>query len=1082
MSISKIQANALGLTQETTVALASLNFDFSLFKVEAPAEFKTFGNELTSTRKKAAEDGTPHITARKLGALFHHLVPPTPELIQAYGKRVTEIASSRAVNPKGSRAHGLFAEHVGIDGTSIWAAATSGASAIAVHFLACMLARMWSVKEAISIWTDIIIHRKNELNAIGDTEPLYLDAVSASQITVSREQLAEWDASARAWLRASDEAMSFKQKQLMLILNNIGLPVNKKPTVYHSVIDAWKGSLHAMDSLVRGLPQSIQDGSILLGLSSWHLYPELLVLGDCNTDVKFKDELIAPGGLLTIGLNVKSRGSGVYWSLPLSHMRYYGKPVVSERSLERQANRITFQQLLLVVLGSFSRSWGLSNIEIAQLTSQLWEVASVHEKRFCSNDTKHWLGLLAWASDEFLQGDALSKKQSEQLMRFGSKRCPDFIVNLSREPLPAMAFGLFDYTNFVKLLTMDGHIGLLRGIAFRAAINFGGQFVIRYRHSESETWSYATGLPLRRLASKRDVTGEPQRAEGHVRWLQNDALWDMPRLQNIGEMVVALEEEPENIRLSITPDPADRTNAFIWTEHESNGASLTLNTGGVNDHMGDFVHGLGSEAKTITFNRIWPKEEADVELCWSPQEPGTHLQNVGIQNTCQLLLSDILKILERGHVDGNSLMKHLVAYAAKGMSRMISLKALSTISNIYALLPDATIGLEVTSQPLYSMNWIPEPPYKERKFSKFTMDWQRTFSCIALFESGSFDVPPETLDRVMALSVGDSLYVAAPLLCDPIEEPLPHEISHIRGNIGKPGIAMLIPPGEPQMEDFDPYNYKLVTHAPYDGLVENSFDSTTLHLSFTGYTLPIEGSGKGFKDTEIYFLETRVTVHDRGEEIGDLDILGYFCRHPFVRVPACHHSPSPGQSASFDEFQTSDISAIDNWAELLDGPDGVAIARSAYNWLGRLSLTTVCIQLGYKPMILQNNFCWGCTRQAYHRRGALVQSQSVSESASPSALDESYSSSSQSLLSTSINRQTNEPDGDDKEDFIPSFDWYGYENPNLDDGRDVTEEEEAGHNLRSWIAAEPIEDRNQCENDDKTVLSHMKDDKVVLIC
>ena len=88
-----------------------------------------------------------------------------------------------------------------------------------------MLARMWSVPEAISIWVELVAQRKKDLDKVGDTEAHFLEATMASRIAISREQLAEWDASARAWLRAADQAMGQKQKQLMLILNNLDLPV-----------------------------------------------------------------------------------------------------------------------------------------------------------------------------------------------------------------------------------------------------------------------------------------------------------------------------------------------------------------------------------------------------------------------------------------------------------------------------------------------------------------------------------------------------------------------------------------------------------------------------------------------------------------------------------------------------------------------------------------------------------------------------------------------------------------------------------------------------------------------------------------
>jgi len=160
--------------QQTNLALATINFDFSLVKVDAPGEFKPLGQQLAHTRRKAAESGSPHVTARKLGALFQHALPATPNLVRAYGTRTSEIAASKAIERESSMRYGIFSEHAGVDATNIWAAATSGPEAIAVHLLACLLARIWTGPEAASIWVDLVSQRKVELAAIGDGAELRL--------------------------------------------------------------------------------------------------------------------------------------------------------------------------------------------------------------------------------------------------------------------------------------------------------------------------------------------------------------------------------------------------------------------------------------------------------------------------------------------------------------------------------------------------------------------------------------------------------------------------------------------------------------------------------------------------------------------------------------------------------------------------------------------------------------------------------------------------------------------------------------------------------------------------------------------
>jgi hypothetical protein len=125
-------------------------------------------------------------------------MPLIPNLSRAYGLRVSEIAEDPSFNPVGGIADGPLAGHVGADGTSIWAAATSGRGALHVHLLACLLARMWSAPEATAIWSELVIARKAVLEESLRGLEFQASALTASRIEVSRESLAEWDASARS--------------------------------------------------------------------------------------------------------------------------------------------------------------------------------------------------------------------------------------------------------------------------------------------------------------------------------------------------------------------------------------------------------------------------------------------------------------------------------------------------------------------------------------------------------------------------------------------------------------------------------------------------------------------------------------------------------------------------------------------------------------------------------------------------------------------------------------------------------------------------------------------------------------------
>jgi hypothetical protein len=181
---------------ENVLALANVSLDFSIIKFVPPPEYHGLGLSLSSKRRREAEDGTIHTVARKLALLFCEDLPEIPNLVKAYGMRASQIAEDPSVNPKGTSLDGAFRDHVGIDGTSLWASATSGKDVVALHLLACMLSRMWK-RKAISIWAEMVTTRKAALQARLEGAIFSTNEITASAIQLSREQLAEWDTSAR---------------------------------------------------------------------------------------------------------------------------------------------------------------------------------------------------------------------------------------------------------------------------------------------------------------------------------------------------------------------------------------------------------------------------------------------------------------------------------------------------------------------------------------------------------------------------------------------------------------------------------------------------------------------------------------------------------------------------------------------------------------------------------------------------------------------------------------------------------------------------------------------------------------------
>jgi len=368
MSLSKLQNTLASINNEFTAAAANFRFDFTLIKYEAPKEYQPLGQYLPSRLKEDAEHGKMHVTAQRLGALFDEVCPATPHLVKAYGTRVSAIAESVQHATSKLQRDSIFSAFSGTDGASIWAAATSSTAALQVQLLACMVARIWPPDEAQSLWIEITKERRKDIATrfeAGEEVP-FPTLSAARQLEISKSEVAYWDASARAWLRIADEVKSKEQKKLMLVLDEGTLSVGKGRGTYKDVIEAWTTAMTGMERLLTGAPQATQQGAIVIGLSAWHLYPNLVILKSDRPEMAMNDPLFTvPGAVLTIGLEQTQATSptGNFWSLSLAHLRHYGPPVLTKREFSRASTRLSFAQVVQATLGAVLETWGCSTRE-----------------------------------------------------------------------------------------------------------------------------------------------------------------------------------------------------------------------------------------------------------------------------------------------------------------------------------------------------------------------------------------------------------------------------------------------------------------------------------------------------------------------------------------------------------------------------------------------------------------------------------------------------------------------------------------------------------------------------------------------
>ena len=314
---------------------------------------------------------------------------------------------------------------------------------------------------------------------------------------------------------------------------------------------------------------------------------------------------------------------------------------------------------------------------------------------------------------------------------------------------------------------------------------------------------------------------------------------------------------------------------------------------------------------------------------------GSSSSNMSIQN--EVSADEARKLSETNAINVIQVSKYLASLQNGPYANCISsLKALASATKIYKHLPEATVALSVASKSLYRSSWASSLERRRRVFFKnskssqpeklkplhasnsqpwlYELSLAGTFACIAMFESGTYNIDPGTLDHVFAMSSGNSLFVAAPLLNNPGEWDTEVQIKRVVGNIGRAGIAMLIPPQDPRIRKPELENWELINHAPFDGQCANSFQNTTHHLSFTQYTMPCDIGRHGVQDIEAFFIESLISVHDREKWVADLDVLGMFRNPKFSRYDAllenCSHTPGI--------LPQKELIAIDNWEELLD--------------------------------------------------------------------------------------------------------------------------------------------------------------------
>lgn len=1011
-----MNASLFSAVMQNSASLVHVNVDVSLFKCEAPIEFRPIGLALTERRKDEAENGKIHEVATKLGRLFNDIVPATPALIQAYGRRASEIMSNEAINPQGTDADGFFKDHIGADARSLWAAATSGPAAISVHLLGCMLANAWSPSEATGLWFQLVQERKQQMNAaMGSGDIVYREVFEASQQEIERSELAKWDASMRAWLRRAERIKRSQHCQFNLIAENIKLPWTSTGTTYQKVIQSWIKSMKTMEDLLNNLPQEATDRALLHAIQSWHLFPDLLVFqGNGTTPVHLKDPLFPASAVLSLGLEYtgKSTHEVNSWSLALSHLRYYGTSV--KVTSPRAQPRLDMPKIWLVALGNILRQWQVPNASIEEAVNwfrQLGDLVQQHQRSQSKSLT--WLWRISGACRVLLSQDGLERDHDLSLIKYGYRRATHFLDSNPMFTLPF--FGLCN-PHCMEAMPVRGDIN--RGIAYlRSAcsgINIGNDVrgAINYKNDLTKGVTYHEWATIQHRGRQDQIGNE---GRGHVRWIYYDVSEGTDlhhytieslekrktEIEKLGETCFVLanpSEQPSAIKREeanqhlVWRNPPDvfaeengwaRINA-VSRELATFGFQVWLQEGALS--ISSFQSSLDSARRSvgsISHSRSWLQSlmatknlldymfailQASAEFSW--QRPTRH------HPTHRIIATDSHETVAHANDQGWMSYDIMSTNSKPSPKYLISLRVLEIATHIYSQLPAATISPRIVELKLVNARWIPEELrsdmdpgrrsnvlYKSAENWAETMTRAQTFACIAMFESGRFNIDPEQLGEVVALGAEDSLFVSGLLLSDPGLKNEATQLHHLIGNTGQTGLVFLVVPLDPMIREvtYDPFS---VQHRAFNGTRQDTFESTSLHLSFTDWKMPIEcWENKGEIDQEVFLLESVLSVRQGGKWVGDIDVLS------FEKSPYCVFTPAEKCACENTEHSVlGDVVSISSWDELLDPPGLPGIVHAHGNWPARLAVASILSQQGKGHCIAimdDSPVCWSCFHKAF---------------------------------------------------------------------------------------------------------------------
>lgn len=812
----------------------------------------------------------------------------------------------------------------------------------------------------------------------------------------------------------------------MLIVDNIGLPIHSHPQLYESVLDVWKKAMLTVDKLVSGVAQRIEDPEVLVSLSAWHIYPDVAFLGRETTVVEQNDKLVQKGGLITVGMQSTNpeKDRGISWTMPLAQLQFYGKPQILKRAIGEQSLRVTFEGAVQVAIGSIISTWKRQADDLESVCHffiALWD--SLKKSVSSGSVSFGWHELFSQQAASYLQAKPAERKYTQRLVNLGRRRFAQF---MAPESGLAPAYGLCSMENFLSFLKPEDQIKAIREMASKYDLGIDLRGAIIVYHHQGLTTEVASVFP-HRLPNGKELQ---RRWTTPMTVLESRDIDESGKLQYMSGLQGVELWPPDNKYLFDSKGTVERS------------IDLMASTGELCGLLSGFsiTNDKGKPVKRwFTDKRIhWNRERGDPNL--------TYLERIAVEHKSTMQVHQILlawQLAAKRHqyedityvpafsteaiivyhpgkvrsdkevtvpldylvhyIDSGSLDERLSTFfslpglrdhqATSPHSRVSdknqdfrrissqsqSLFALYRASLVYQRLPSAHIDLSVAARPLSDAQWA-----RIEGQSALTISRPEAFACVAMFDTGHINLDPTHFTDVMAISSGDTLYVSEMLLNDPCQPLTELGIRCLVGNIGRPGVALLMSPRDPVLLEPGLDTWDVINHDDYDGKIEDNFVGTSLHISLTGYDQVVNvPDARGLRDKEVFYVEAVVSAHERGKWVADLDILNLYRKNAgFLSdfgsaimdgmkgesrteksLPiSCSHADWEKEGCS----KFGRLTSIDNWSEFLDPPPNTAIIRASGNWVARLALAAAMRNRGDSAVFASGPICWRCVSDAVH--------------------------------------------------------------------------------------------------------------------